>query len=219
MGDVFVEAVSVGKRVTWTSVTDDGRLTEWESGILKTMVQGAVWLGETNLDGDGHAALNVHGGPDRSVLVFDSSQYGFWEPTLGALDPGSFGENLTVTGTDETQVCIGDIWTCDEIALQVSQPRIPCFKLSRRLEHPSFHLQLTEHGRGGWYCRTIRQGNVRAGEKMVLAERLNREWTVDRAYSTFFCDDPEEWAALARIDELSELWRTHLSRKLSKQSM
>lgn len=98
------------------------------SGSLKTPVAGPVFLGRTNLDGDGQADLVNHGGPDKAVCAYSADHYDAWRHELGLpeLPFGSFGENFTVGGLADAGVRIGDVWSVGEATVQVSQPRRPC---------------------------------------------------------------------------------------------
>ena len=106
----------------------------WRTGFFKDPVSGSVWLGKTNLDGDGQADLENHGGPEKAVNVYPAEHYPYWAQAikLTSLQPGGFGENFTIMGLLESNVCIGDIFEIGESLVQISQPRQPCWKLARR---------------------------------------------------------------------------------------
>jgi MOSC domain-containing protein YiiM len=101
----------------------------WVSGFDKQPVAGPVRLGATNLDGDGQADLVYHGGPDKAVLAYSADHYDDWrrELAMPALRFGAFGENFTIAGQSEAEVCVGDVWQVGAVTLQVSQPRQPCW--------------------------------------------------------------------------------------------
>src|SRR5690606_18685860 len=105
----------------------------WTTGFFKEPTLGPVWLGRTNLEGDGQADLVHHGGPDKAVLAYSADHYAAWREVLNnpALPFGAFGENFTIEGLKEADVCIGDTWKVgDEATIQLSQPRQPCWKLA-----------------------------------------------------------------------------------------
>src|SRR5436190_17964564 len=108
------------------------RDTSVYSGIFKAPVAGPVKVRRLNLDGDGQADLNVHGGPDKAVYAYPSEHYPFWEPTLGRLDWSAFGEYLTVTGLTEESVSVGDQIRIGTAVFAVTQPGPPWFKLAAK---------------------------------------------------------------------------------------
>jgi len=105
----------------------------WRSGIFKEEVDEPVWLGRTNLVGDGQADLKHHGGPEKAVHVYAAAHYPAWQRELQRADLtyGAFGENFTVEGQTEETVCIGDTYRVGDAVVQVSQPRQPCWKPAR----------------------------------------------------------------------------------------
>ena len=107
----------------------------WKTGFFKNPIEGKIWLGSTNLVGDGQADLENHGGVDKAVLAYAIEHYPIWRESLQLpeLAYGAFGENLAIAEQNESSVCIGDIYDLGDAQLQVSQPRQPCWKLSRRL--------------------------------------------------------------------------------------
>ncbi|MGH7775595.1 MAG: MOSC domain-containing protein [Candidatus Dormibacterales bacterium] len=155
----------------------------WSSGIYKRPVTGPVWLGELNLEGDGQADLKTHGGPDRSVCVYPSEHYPYWirELDLAGLPHPSFGENLTVGGLLEDEVCVGDTFRIGEAVVQVTQPRLPCWKLARRLQVKDMAVRVRGTGKTGWHMRTLQPGLLEAGQEMELVERHHGEWPLSRA--------------------------------------
>ncbi len=198
---------------------DDGEDRAWSSGIFKRVVEGPVWLGKTNLTGDGQADLVHHGGSDRALLLYSADHYPWWTQQFGHdIEFGSFGENLSVTGIDEHSVCLGDRWASDEIEIEISQPRLPCFKLARRMSKPGLNVTVMENRKGGWYARTLRTGNVMKGQKLELLERRHPDWTIDRAFDVFIHEkrDSSVLQALVDIPELSQLWQDNLNKRLGR---
>jgi MOSC domain-containing protein YiiM len=188
---------------------------EWTSGIFKDLVSGPVWLGVTDLVGDGQADLNAHGGPDKAVLCYAASHYPDWRISLDRPDLawGSFGENFTIEGLAEPTVCIGDQYEIGEALVEVSQPRLPCWKLSRRNGIRDLALQVQNTGRGGWYVRVLREGHVEAGQPIVRRERPYPEWTITRVYDLVYRRDTDAAAraALSACPALAERCRTILN--------
>ena len=136
------------------------------TGIWKTPVSGPQEVGTLNLVGDGQGDLAGHGGPHRAVLVYQTGAYAYWAQHLGRddLSAGAFGENFTVEGLPDDEVCIGDRWAVGSALFEVSQPRVTCYRLGLRLDEPQLPALVVAHGRPGFYLRVLREGTVRAGD-------------------------------------------------------
>jgi MOSC domain-containing protein YiiM len=148
------------------------------SGIWKHPVSGPVAVRGTNLVGDEQADLRAHGGPDKAIYAYSTEDYAWWSTQLGrALEPASFGENLTTAGLDLTSSLIGDRWQVGTALLEVAQPRTPCYKLGIRMDDDTFPDRFLEEGRTGAYLRIIHEGELAAGDPIVVipsrAERLS----------------------------------------------
>ena len=187
----------------------------WRSGIYKEPVEGPVWLGEINLDGDGQADLKHHGGPDKALCVYPAAHYPYWSQRLSTeLAYGAFGENITAGGQDERGVCIGDVYAVGEAIVQVSQPRSPCWKLARRWRLKALALGVQETGYTGWYLRVLRPGHIAAGQTLALVDRPYPEWSVARVNTLRYSPRPDREAAraLAACDALTPGWRERFRR-------
>ncbi len=142
------------------------------SGIRKRPIAGRVPVRRLGLKGDGQADLTVHGGAEKAVYCYSLDHYAWWAERLrrGDLAPGAFGENLTVEGLTESEVRIGDVYRMGTAILQVTRPRLPCFKLVARLGIPDFQDTFLASGRVGFYCRVLEEGDVAARDAV---ERLS----------------------------------------------
>ncbi len=185
---------------------------KWRSAIYKTPVAQRLFLGETNLAGDRQANLKFHGGPDKAVCAFPAEHFPRWQTELGigaAFSYGAFGENFTLLGMDESQVCIGDIYAVGTARAQVSQPRQPCVNLARKWNYPPFPERLIEAGQTGYYLRVIESGEIGAGDPVTLLERLHPEITVafTNAAKYHKSGGVERARLLANLPELAEAWR------------
>ena len=132
---------------------DSDAAESWTSAICKAKVSGAVQVQQTGIVGDQQADLVHHGGPDKAILTYAAQHYDQWNaefPGKG-FDAGSFGENLTVADLDESQCCIGDTFRVGDCVMEISQPRQPCWKLSRRWDLPKLAVLVQQNGRTGWY--------------------------------------------------------------------
>ncbi len=214
---MIVLSIQVGKPRAMLASGADGEDARWTSGIFKQTVEGPVRLGRMNLEGDGQADLEHHGGEDRAVLLFSAQRAREYAERWGLeAPPGAFGENLTVDGGDDATVCLGDVYRGENVELQISQPRLPCFKLGRRLGRPEVVKALLNERAAGWYCRALAEGTLRAGETLELVRRPHPEWSVPRAFDTFVFQrkNRELLAELAGLPCLSKLWRSRLAHLL-----
>lgn len=154
------------------------------SGFIKKAVAGPVTVGELGLDGDAQADLTVHGGPEKAVYGYAADHYPQWARDFPALSErflaGSMGENLTVTGIDEGDLCVGDVHVIGSALLQLCQPRQPCFKLALALGEARLAKAMVRSGRSGWYYRVLRGGTIAAGDTVTLAERPNPDFPFAR---------------------------------------
>lgn len=165
----------------------------WTTAFFKEPVAGPVWLGATNLECDRQADLKNHGGPDRAVMAYAAGHYPGWRAELYLEIPhGAFGENFTVAGMDEATVCIGDSYEVGGAVVQVSQPRIPCWKIARRWQVKDLSARVQRSGRTGWYLRVLREGEVKADDEMRLIDRPYPEWTIARANAALYTRPPIE---------------------------
>lgn len=139
------------------------------TGILKHPVTGAVQVDRQGLEGDHIGSQRDHGGPDQAVLIYRQEDYEWWEEVLQRrLEPGTFGENLTVRGWDTGAARVGDLWELEGLGLELSGPRIPCATLAARMGLPTFVKQFAQANRGGAYARVLTSGSVRAGQQVHI---------------------------------------------------
>ncbi|MEG3147195.1 MOSC domain-containing protein [Sphingomonas sp. RT2P30] len=154
------------------------------SGFVKQAVAGPVEVGTLGLDGDAQADLTVHGGPEKAVYGYAASHYPLWAndfPNLAdRFVAGSMGENLTIAGIDESDLCVGDVHAIGTALLQLCQPRRPCFKLALALGEARLGKAMVRSGRSGWYYRVLREGAITAGDAVTLVERPNPAFAFSR---------------------------------------
>lgn len=143
------------------------------TGIHKLPVEGPRMVCRLNIDGDGQGDLGGHGGEQRAVMVYQLESYDYWKHQLGRddLTPGRFGENFTVSGLSDAEVCIGDRYRIGEAEFEVTQPRVTCFRVGMALDQPDMPNLLVSHRRPGFYLRVITEGPVRSGDDIVLTRR------------------------------------------------
>jgi ferredoxin-NADP reductase/MOSC domain-containing protein YiiM len=157
-------SVNVGlpRDVTWHGKTV-------HTGIWKRPVDGPGQVRRLNIDGDGQGDLAGHGGENRAVFVYQIESYRYWQDELKRTDfeYGQFGENFTVSGLADDQVCVGDRYRIGEALFEVTQPRVTCYRVGIRMDEPRMPSLLVSHHRPGFYFRVLREGAVRAGDEIV----------------------------------------------------
>lgn len=138
------------------------------TGIFKSPVEGPVALRRHNLDGDAQADLSVHGGPTKAVYVYLNQHYTYWREELPEVEFGwgAFGENFTVDSMDEESTCIGDEFSVGTARVVVTEPRMPCFKLSARFGRADMPKRFLKSGRSGFYFGVVEEGQVQAGDAL-----------------------------------------------------
>ncbi len=214
-------SLQVGCPAEHVSELKDGQDAAWVSGIWKASVPAAerLRLDRANLDGDAQADLKNHGGPDKAVCCYAAEHYPFWRAALGKSEAefpyGAFGENFTLSGLTEEVACIGDIYTVGMARVQVSQPRMPCWKLGRRWERPALPMEVSGSGRTGYYLRVLEPGEVGAGDALTLMERPLPDWSVARVNQAMYVekDDADLADMLSRLPLLAEAWRRPFRRR------
>ncbi|MGH3123275.1 MAG: MOSC domain-containing protein, partial [Streptosporangiaceae bacterium] len=139
------------------------------TGVWKRSVPGPRMVRRLNIDGDGQGDLNGHGGEQRAVLVYQIQSYEHWQKHFGRDDfsYGQFGENLTVDGLPDGEVCIGDRYRIGEAEFEVTQPRVTCYRVGLRLGEPGLPALLVSHHRPGFYMRVLSEGHIQAGDQII----------------------------------------------------
>ena len=190
------------------------------TGIFKEPVEDRVTLRTSNLDGDGQADLMAHGGVHKAAYVYSIENYEHWERELGRTDFtfGQFGENFTVEKMLEDKVHIGDIFRVGEALVEVTQPRVPCYKLGIKMRLPRFLKMFLASCRVGFYLRVLEEGEVGAGDTFERV-RIDPERVTVREACHLLYFDPEnlEGAKKAlRIRALAPGWRESFEERLAK---
>jgi ferredoxin-NADP reductase/MOSC domain-containing protein YiiM/ferredoxin len=150
------------------------------TGVFKDPVPGARRVGRLNVDGDGQGDLGGHGGEQRAVFVYQIDSYRYWERELGRDDfvYGQFGENFTVEGLADDEVCIGDRYQIGSAIFEVTQPRVTCYRVGIRMNDPRIPALLVSHHRPGFYFRVLEEGEVQAGDEIIKLSSGPEQMTV-----------------------------------------
>ena len=162
VGTLMSVNVGLPKDVSW-----QGRTVF--TAVFKHPVSGSRRVGRLNVDGDGQGDLKGHGGEQRAVFVYQIDSYRYWERELGRDDfeYGQFGENFTVEGLSDDEVCIGDRYQIGSAIFEVTQPRVTCYRVGIRMNDPKIPALLVSHHRPGFYFRVLEEGEVEAGDKII----------------------------------------------------
>ena len=212
-GSLLSVNVGLPQDVTW-----HGRTVH--TGVWKQPVSGPRMVRRLNIDGDGQGDLAGHGGEHRAVFVYQIESYRYWQRELGRDDfvYGQFGENFTVDGLADDQVCIGDRFRIGEAEFEVTQPRVTCYRVGIRMDDPRIPALLVSHHRPGFYLRVIREGEVRAGDEIVqVADGPEAMTVADIDALLYLPGHPSEQVARAlRIPALPDGWKTSFRAMLSE---
>ncbi len=199
-------SVNVGlpKDVSWQGKTV-------HTGIWKQQVTGPRMVRRLNIDGDGQGDLAGHGGEQRAVFVYQLASYRHWEQHFGRDDfvYGMFGENLTVDGLPDDEVCIGDRYRIGEAEFEVTQPRVTCYRVGMRLGEPQLPALLVSHHRPGFYMRVITEGRIQAGDAIVKTRTGPQTLSVADIDALLYLPGRDEGKlrAALRIPALSPGWQ------------
>src|SRR5215468_7156288 len=181
------------------------------TGVWKHPVDGAVMARRLNIDGDGQGDTNGHGGEQRAVLVYQIQSYQHWQRHFGRDDftYGQFGENLTVDGLPDDEVCIGDRYRIGEAEFEVTQPRVTCYRVGLRLGAPDMAALLVSHHRPGFYVRVITEGHIQAGDQIIKTKNGPGALTVADADTLLYLPDRDlrKLRLAVQIPALSPGWQ------------
>ena len=199
-------SVNVGlpRDVTWSGKTV-------RTGIWKSPVEGRRMVRKLNIVGDGQGDLAGHGGEQRAVFVYQMESYHYWERFLGRNDfvYGQFGENFTVEGLPDDEVCIGDRYRIGDAIFEVSQPRVTCYRIGIRMNEPRMAALLVAHHRPGFYFRVLQEGEVGAGDDIVKMVDGPERITVAEVDGLLYLPEHsrKELQRALRVPALSKGWQ------------
>lgn len=177
------------------------------SAIWKSPVAGHVAARGVNLEGDDQADRSAHGGPDKAVYAYAVEDYRWWEQELGyELEHGQFGENLTTEGIDVTGALVGEHWKIGSAEFEVSEPRVPCWRLAERMKDQLFPRRFAKAGRPGTYLRIVVEGEVGTGDEIEVISRPSHDLSIGDVFR-IFAGDRDEAEKLLSAPQLSPAWR------------
>jgi MOSC domain-containing protein YiiM len=192
----------------------DGRNVK--SAIWKSPVSGRVRARGINLDGDDQADRKAHGGHDKAVYVYAIEDARWWEQQIGRLvQYGEFGENLTTHGIPVNDALIGERWEIGTATLEVSEPRVPCWRLGVRMNDQMFVRHFTEALRPGAYLRIMGEGDLSAGDEIRVIHRPSHDLTI-RDVFRIYTRDRAEVKRLIAVPQISDSWKRWAENLLQK---
>jgi len=181
------------------------------TGVFKDPVTGARRVAKLNVEGDGQGDLAGHGGEQRAVFVYQLDSYRHWERELERDDfvYGQFGENFTIEGLGDHEVCIGDRYRIGSTTFEVTQPRVTCYRVGLRMDDPRIPALLVSHRRPGFYFRVLEEGEVQAGDEITKLGAGPEEMTVAEVSALLYLPGhPRQQLLRAlRIPALSSGWQ------------
>ena len=210
-------SVNVGlpRDVTWRGKTV-------HTAIWKEPVQGRRMVRRLNIDGDGQGDLQGHGGEQRAVFVYQIESYRYWRDRLDRSDftYGQFGENFTVEGMSDDEVCIGDRYRIGQALFEVTQPRVTCYRVGMRMNEPRMPALLTSSGKPGFYFRVLQEGEVEAGDEIVKVADGPERMTVAEINTLLYLPghSRQQLERALRIPALSAGWRISFQALLQNES-
>ena len=191
-------------------------------GSGRARCRGRAWSRRLNIDGDGQGDLAGHGGEQRAVLVYQLESYRHWQEFLGRedLEHGAFGENFTVDGLADDEVCVGDRYRIGEAEFEVTQPRVTCFRVGMRMGEPRLPSLLVAHHRPGFYLRVMTEGHVTAGDEIVRTRHGPRAMSVADVDALLYLPghDATRLEAALDIPALSPGWQQSFRSMLESES-
>ncbi|NID14563.1 MOSC and FAD-binding oxidoreductase domain-containing protein [Luteibacter yeojuensis] len=215
MASVLSVNVGLPRDVEW-----EGRIVR--TGIFKAPVPGRVMVRTLNIDGDGQADKAGHGGPNRAVMVYQIESYRYWEAFLERppLDYGQFGENLTIEGLPDNEVRIGDRYRIGGALFEVTQPRVTCYRVGIRMNHPQMASLLVAHHRPGFYFRVIEEGEIGAGDTIEKVSQGPEDLTVADVDALLYLPGHSRDALerALRIPALSPGWKQSFAQMLEDEA-
>jgi ferredoxin-NADP reductase/MOSC domain-containing protein YiiM len=207
--------VGVPRDVTWNGRTV--RTAVWKSPVSERRMARRI-----NIDGDAQGDLAGHGGEQRAVFVYQMDSYHYWEQFLGRKDfvYGQFGENFTVDGLLDAEVCVGDRYRIGGALFEISQPRVTCYRVGIRMNEPRMPALLVEHRRPGFYFRVLEEGEIGAGDEIVKVADGPEKMTIEEIDALLYLPghSRERLERALRIPALSKGWQSSFQTMLKQES-
>ena len=188
------------------------------TGIYKIPVQNTVRVTKLGIEGDFIESKKHHGGPDQAVYIYGAADYAFWEKELGVeIQPGTFGENLTISELESGPFNIGDLLHIGEVTLEVTMPRIPCSTFAARMGDPAWVKKFRQAERPGLYCRVKREGVIKAGDAVALEKFQGETISIQQLYQDYYEKNKTEKMLRRHLNApVAIRWRKRMEDELEK---
>ena len=207
--------VGLPRAVTWNGKTV-------HTAVWKSPITGRRMVRKLDIDGDAQGDLAGHGGEQRAVFVYQMDSYHYWERFLGRNDfvYGQFGENFTVEGLPDNEVCIGDRYRIGSAVFEVSQPRVTCYRVGIRMNEPRMAALLVQHRRPGFYFRVLQEGEVGAGDDIVKITDGPERLAVAETNALLYLPghSREQLQRALQVPALSKGWQSSFQAMLQQDS-
>ncbi len=207
--------VGVPRDIAWRGKTV-------HTAIWKEPVRGRRMVRRLNIDGDKQGDLAGHGGEHRAVFVYQIESYRYWQDRLGRSDftYGQFGENFTVEGMSDDEVCVGDRYRIGQALFEVTQPRVTCYRVGIRMNEPQMAALLTSSGKPGFYFRVLEEGEVEVGDEIVKVADGPERMTVAEINALLYLPghSRQQLERALRVPALSNGWRGSFQALLQQES-
>ena len=193
------------------------------TSIFKNPVDGDIEVSRFNLAGDQQVDLENHGGGHKAVYGFSANQYDYWREALDRpeLHYGQFGENLTISNLDESVICIGDQLQIGDCVLEVTQPRVPCFKLGIALNLNTMPKLFIQHGHTGIYFKVLQAGTIKAGDQVERIVQHPQNLSVKTLFKAYFdatfADADKVMQLASEVHQLSDEWREKVVARINRR--
>ncbi|QMU62311.1 MAG: MOSC domain-containing protein [Gammaproteobacteria bacterium] len=186
------------------------------SAIWKVPVTGRVAAKGVNLEGDDQADREAHGGVDKALYAYAIEDLQWWEQQIEQdIEPGQFGENLTTQGIDVNNALVGEHWQIGSTILEVSEPRIPCWRFGVRMKDKTFPKKFTQALRPGTYLRIIQEGDVGTGDEIKVIEKPKHDLTIKDVFR-IYTKDRDEAERILEAEHVSDAWKVWANKQLAK---
>ena len=190
-----------------------------KSAIWKSPVNGRTFARGINLDGDDQADREAHGGFDKAVYAYAREDIVWWEQQIGrSIEFGGFGENLTTEGMEVNNALIGEHWQIGSVILEVSEPRIPCWRLGVRMQDKSFPKKFTQALRPGPYFRIIQEGELAPGDTISVLEKPKHDLTLQDVFR-IYTKDHQEAERIINVEHMSADWKRWAKKIIEKNQL
>lgn len=213
-----LEAICIGKVRSYTSETPISGKNSWTTAFHKSPLHTPALFAQDKVTGDEQGDRRHHGGRENAVLAYSIDHHAAWKKKYGVdeIPFGAFGENLSVRGATDSDVCVGDVWKIGSVKLVVTKPRQPCSTFARCWSRPDLVEHVIATRSGGWYLRILVAGSVQAPHPIELIERPSPKWTIARLMEAFYerKDDRQLSRELAELETLPTSWREIFAKRI-----